>query len=182
MVVAIQGGMVTVIATPRLVMRRCPACGGRVLHSTKDEWVEVAGRRFVASVPAHACAACSSMFVDSGSMAQVENAVSCELAKTGPASGETFRYMRKSLGMRAAVLAKLLGITAETISRWENEQRAVDGTAWIVLGALVLENARVPPATFERLKVVSEPPRRRVAAVRIMVPSAPRVARRAASR
>jgi len=122
------------------------------------------------------------MFVDSGSMAELEGAVSCALAKTGPASGETFRYMRKSLGMRAAVLAKMLGITAETISRWENEQRAVDGTAWIVLGALVLENAGMPPATFERLKVLSEAPRRRVAAVRIMVPAPSRGARRAASR
>ena len=34
-------------------MRRCPTCGGRVIHSTKDEWVDVAARRFVATVPAH---------------------------------------------------------------------------------------------------------------------------------
>jgi len=160
-------------------MRRCPTCGGRVIHSTKDEWVEVAGRRFVASVPAQACARCGGMFVDSGSMAELESAVSCELAKSGPLSGETFRYMRKSLGMRATALAKLLGITAETVSRWENMQRAVDRTAWIVLGALVLEHAGVPPATFERLKLVSEPPKRKPGAVRIEVRGA-KATRRAA--
>jgi DNA-binding transcriptional regulator YiaG len=151
-------------------MRRCLTCGGRVIHSQKDEWVEVASRRFVASVPAQACAECGGLFVDSASMAELETAVSCELAKSGPASGETFRYMRKSLGMRATALAKLLGITAETVSRWENMQRAVDRTAWIVLGSLVLENAGMAPATFERLQIVGEASRKRVAAVRLMVP------------
>jgi DNA-binding transcriptional regulator YiaG len=156
---------------PRLAMRRCPTCDGRLLQSTKDEWVEVAGRRFVASVSAQACVSCSGMFVGSSSMAELEMAVSCELAKSGPLSGETFRYMRKSLGMRAIVLAKLLGITAETISRWENRQRAVDRAAWVVLGGLVLENAGRPPATFERLQIVGEAGRKRVAAVRIVVRS-----------
>jgi hypothetical protein len=50
------------------------------------------------------------------------------------------------------VVADLLGVTPETMSRWENGQRPVDRAAWLTLGSVVLEQASRRPETLERLR------------------------------
>ena len=138
-------------------MKKCATCGGRLSRTRKDEVHEVAGRRFVATLPSRSCRACGTSFLDAPTIERVELEVACELAQHGPACGETFRYMRKALGMRAVALARLLGVTPETVSRWENEQRPVDGATWIALGSVVLEKARRAPSTLERLRALQSP-------------------------
>jgi YgiT-type zinc finger domain-containing protein len=152
-------------------MTKCPSCGGRLLKTRTEEVVEVAKRRFVAKLPAQACRACGTTEVDVKALERLELEVACELARRGPACGETFRYLRKALGMRALDLAELLDLTAETVSRWENDQRAVDGPAWIALGSMVLEKAQQSTSTLERLRALRAPVMERAGAhpVRIVV-------------
>jgi DNA-binding transcriptional regulator YiaG len=143
---------------------KCARCDGRLERTTTERVQDVARRRFVATVPARACRVCGAVYVAAASLERVELAVACELAVHGPATGETFRYMRKALGMRASDLASLLGVTPETVSRWENEQRPVDGPTWITLGSLVLEKARRASSTLDRLRAMRDyraPPRTR---------------------
>jgi transcriptional regulator with XRE-family HTH domain len=85
--------------------------------------------------------------------------IACVLAQSGPASGETFRFIRKALGLRSASAAALLDVTAETVSRWEHGQRPVDKCAWIALGSLVLEKFDRTPQTMTRLLMLQEPAR-----------------------
>ena len=138
-------------------MKTCEGCEGRVTRTRKQEVLVVSGRRFVVSLPARACRSCG-VQADAASLERIELEVACELAREGPASGETFRFMRKALGMRAMDLADLLGITPETVSRWENGQRLVDRSAWIALGSMVLEKARRSTATVQRLRTFKNPP------------------------
>jgi transcriptional regulator with XRE-family HTH domain len=75
----------------------------------------------------------------------------------GPATGETFRFMRKSLGMRAADLAELLDVTPETISRWETGKLDVARSAWATLADVVVEQAEGRSRMLDRLRTLREP-------------------------
>ena len=136
--------------------KKCADCDGRSSPTRQQQLVIVAGRRFVVTLPAQSCRSCG-VRVDPASRERMEIEIACELAREGPAVGETFRFMRRALRMRALDVAELLGITPETISRWENEQRSVDRAAWIALGSIVLERARQSTSTLERLRTFAKP-------------------------
>jgi putative zinc finger/helix-turn-helix YgiT family protein len=133
-------------------MKKCPSCGGALVASRKRQTQSVGGREFVMTVAAGACRSCGSVFLEDTSLQRAEMEIACELARHGPVSGEAFRHLRKTLGLRALVVADLLGVTPETISRWENGQRPVDKAAWLTLGSVVLEQASRRPETLERLR------------------------------
>ena len=133
-------------------MKKCPSCGGALVASRKRQTQSVGGRDFVVTVAAAACRGCASVFLENASLQRAEMEIACELARHGPVSGEAFRYLRKTLALRAVVVADLLGVTPETISRWENGQRPVDKAAWMTLGSVVLEQASRRPETLERLR------------------------------
>ena len=141
-------------------MRKCANCGSQLERTTTTRVQQIAKRKFSTDVAARVCTACAAVYVDADALERADLDVACALAERGPASGETFRFMRKALGMRASDLAELLGVTPETVSRWENEQRPVDGATWITLGSLVLEEAHKVPATLERLRAIHKVQRR----------------------
>lgn len=72
---------------------------------------------------------------------RVEQTIAVRLAILGIATGESFKYMRKTVGMRANEIAGLIGIRAETISRWESGGLPVNRSAWCWLAVLVAENS-----------------------------------------
>jgi transcriptional regulator with XRE-family HTH domain len=70
---------------------------------------------------------------------------------------ETFKFMRKALGLRAVDIAELLDVAAETLSRWETGQRPVDRASWIAVSAMVLDKLEGRTTTLDRLKALLEP-------------------------
>jgi predicted transcriptional regulator len=139
----------------------------------------VSGRSFVIVVPARVCRDCDALFLDGPCLERAELEVACELARTGPSDGESFRFMRKALAMRATDIASLIAVSPETISRWENGQRTVDRIAWITVGTMVLEKAKRATSTLERLMALRNPTIAR--AVRIDASEPPRVLVRVSS-
>ena len=140
------------MATRKTLAARCASCGSVLTSTRKNQTQTVAGRTFVVTVAAGACRACASVFMEHASLERAEVQIACALARYGPLSGEAFRYVRKTLGMKAIGIAELLGVTPETISRWENGQRALDQTAWLAIGSIMLEHAGKKPETLERLR------------------------------
>ncbi len=122
----------------------------------------IEGREFVAGLPADKCTRCGETYVRGEALADFEKLVAGTLAQEGPASGEAFRFLRKAISLKAADLAALLGVTPETISRWENGQRAVDVAAWATLAAIVVEELQGQKLTLERLRATKASKRRRV--------------------
>jgi transcriptional regulator with XRE-family HTH domain len=55
----------------------------------------------------------------------------------GLRTGESFRFMRKAVGLRANELSEYLGVAPETISRWETGKWDPDKAAFAALAALV---------------------------------------------
>jgi putative zinc finger/helix-turn-helix YgiT family protein len=139
-------------------MKRCSECDREgLLKTTEPDTLTVAGRSFTAAVPAWHCEACGKTYLDGPSLGDFELAVAREIATQGPASGETFRFMRKSIGMRAADLAELLDVTPETVSRWETGKLDVARAAWATLADVVVEHAEGASRMLDRLRTLREP-------------------------
>lgn len=118
--------------------------------NTKEITRRIAGRTMTVVVPAELDPE-HGLTVAIGDLVRAELEMASMLALEGPMKGAAFKFMRVTLGLPAKDLARLLTVTPETVSRWENGARAVDLAAWMTLGALVLERAGKPTETMKRL-------------------------------
>ncbi|MBI2895513.1 MAG: helix-turn-helix domain-containing protein [Deltaproteobacteria bacterium] len=119
-------------------MKRCPSCGeGRLRKGTARHSLAVGGHRFGGSLPALVCATCEESFVSAQHLGTFELGAAMMLASSGQASPDVFRFMRKTVGLRAADLAELLDVKPETVSRWENGHLPVEGRAFALLAGIV---------------------------------------------
>ena len=153
---------------------RCPTCHAHhLVASTADSSIDVAGHTFTAKLPALACpdAACGETVFTAESIRRLELVVARKLAETGQRSGEAFKFMRKALGLRAVDLAELLGVAAETISRWETGAREVDRASFAVLADAVAEQLEGRARALDYLRAIAKP-KRLAKAVRVEVGSA----------
>jgi DNA-binding transcriptional regulator YiaG len=85
-------------------------------------------------------------------MIAFERAIAGELARRGPVSDETFRWIRKAAGLERGDLAQVLGVTPETIAGWEGERRPIDRAAWLLVAAMVLDGIEGPKPMRIRLR------------------------------
>lgn len=138
-------------------MKRCPTCGAGIQKTQVTEKLEVAGHAFIAMLPALKCRACDHGFVAAETLQRFELAAAVALADAGEASPDAMRFMRKSLGLKATELAALLGVTAETISRWETGNQALERRALGLVGALVKEHATGGTLVRETLEALRHP-------------------------
>jgi len=142
---------------------KCIQCGNeQFVKAIEREQRTVGGREFSAGLRADKCTRCGDTFVKGEALADFEKLVAFRLAQEGPASGESFKFLRKAIAQKAADLAALLGIAPETISRWENDQRPVDLAAWATLAAIVVEHLEGKTLTLERLRSAAKKQPRRV--------------------
>jgi DNA-binding transcriptional regulator YiaG len=119
----------------------------------------ISGRRFSVEVPA-AREPDGELGVHNRDLEAAELAIARALALEGPVDGDSFRYMRGALGLEQRRLAALVGVTPETMSRWEHDVLPVSRAAWLTLSTLVMERAGSAPGTLERLErlAAGEPP------------------------
>lgn len=138
-------------------MKQCVKCNSALSATEVREEVTVAGATFSGAVPAHRCEACGEVYIAADDGMRFDLRVARELGTRGAATGDAFKFMRKALGLRAADLAGLLGVAAETISRWERGERPVDRAALTVVGALVADKLEGRATTMKLLKAQQEP-------------------------
>lgn len=138
-------------------MKQCAKCQGTLSATEVPEEVTVAGATFAGKVAARRCDACGELYVAAEDALRFDLRVARELGSRGAATGEAFRFMRKTLGLRAVDLAELLGVAAETISRWERGERSVDRAAFTVLGVLVADRLDGRATTMKLLKAQQAP-------------------------
>jgi putative zinc finger/helix-turn-helix YgiT family protein len=98
---------------------------------------EVAGHRFTTLVHGMRCDACGEGQFKGQDLGLFEREIARSLAGTAP-TGETIKYVRKALGYTGKELGELLGVTLETVSRWEREAHPIDRQAWALLGLLAV--------------------------------------------
>lgn len=66
--------------------------------------------------------------MDLAELGRFELLAAAALARHGVCTSEAFKFIRKSLGMRATDLGAVLGVAPETISRWETASATSTGT------------------------------------------------------
>ena len=127
----------------------------------------VAGTTFTADADVDGCAGCGEVYIPASLMIAFERSIAAELARRGPVSDETFRWIRKAAGVERGELAQILGVTPETIAGWEAERRPIDRAAWLLVAAMVLDSVEGPRPIRSRLK---SQPRRTAAPSELAIP------------
>lgn len=138
-------------------MKSCVKCHGSLQETEVEKEVTVSGQTIYGQVPAYRCDACGELYFEAKDLLRFDLRAARELGRLGVHDGDSFRYMRKTLGLRASDLASMLGLSAETISRWERGERAVDRAAFTVLAALVSDKLDGRAATMNFLRAQQEP-------------------------
>lgn len=142
---------------------KCVECGGTKFEvGTHEQKYIVDAIVFRVESKADRCVKCGSMLVESVAMGVGELRAAGWLAENNIISGASFKFMRKALMFRAKEIADLLGVTPESVSRWENGRLDVDRRVWFLLAEIVLDRvegeAGKRTSTLERLKAFKRPP------------------------
>ncbi len=140
-------------------MKKCVECGfrGGLGRTTVRHVLECGDRTFAATIPAFKCSKCGETYTEAVDHARAQLEAARRLADAGEVNGAGFRFMRHALGMRALQLAQLLGVAAETVSRWETGGRDVDKLAWATIGALVTDRLGERTTTETHLRAIQSP-------------------------
>ena len=124
-------------------MKKCVTCGqrgtfhkGLVPHS-----IHVGDYEFAGKVVASICPNCRESYVSYDSLGEFEQNVADKIIRSGMRTGSSFRFLRKTIGLSAVELARIIGVRPESISRWESGRRVVDRGAFFELESLVAESA-----------------------------------------
>jgi DNA-binding transcriptional regulator YiaG len=138
--------------------RTCSRCDReKVVSIQLDDTMDVCGHTFTAQLPAEKCEVCGQVVIQGQDVRLFELRVAVEIAKAGLRTAESFKYLRKAVGMEPESLAELLDVPAEFIGYWETESWPVDPRAHAVLCSLVLAKIAQKPSTLDPLRVLREP-------------------------
>jgi DNA-binding transcriptional regulator YiaG len=144
-------------------MKSCVQCKGSDLRDVKDTHDRsflLAGGQAIPfrfdEVPQTLCGTCGERYFAAGIGTAEDNAVTRELLERQIRDPAVFKWFRRCAGLKATELAELLGVTAETISHWENGHTQPSRAVWTILDALVEDEIKGHTTTLDRLRAPAE--------------------------
>jgi putative zinc finger/helix-turn-helix YgiT family protein len=136
----------------------CYKCGSPEMSRFEKTVIrEIAGHTFRAKVPAMRCGNCGEVLYTSEDLGRYDDAVALALLDARITASDAVRFVRKAMGMKAENLADLLGVRAETVSRWENGKRKIDLATLALLRQLLVERRKKERPMAELLKRLQHP-------------------------
>jgi DNA-binding transcriptional regulator YiaG len=87
-----------------------------------------------------------------------ELSVARRLPELGVATGEAFRFMRKSLGLALTQVAALFDVDPETVRGWEPDDAAMPRAAFVLLGTMADDELQGIDTTRRYLEALTHPP------------------------
>jgi len=110
----------------------CFQCGGELqVNKNKPYHYTESGLDNVVlfGINQYKCKACSETFVSIPMMEELHLLLGRELCcKKGLLTGKEVKFIRKELHIKAKEMAQALGVTASTVSRWENDKEPIGET------------------------------------------------------
>lgn len=130
----------------------CPNCKGPLTINQENYHYTASGLRNVTlvGIDIRRCGACgwnAAVIPNVDGLHQLLAKMIVE--KKSRLHGSEFRFLRKQLGQSSSDFAALIGVSPETISRWENEKETISPVADRLLRVLVL--TLEPPQRYEDL-------------------------------
>lgn len=118
---------------------KCIECGGRMKTARENFRHQALGLPVtLVGVEVSRCAGCGLSEVSIPQLEGLHRAIASALvSKTARLTAAEIRFLRKQLGWSGAELADHLGVTRETVSRWEQGSSPIGATADRLLRATV---------------------------------------------
>lgn len=136
----------------------CIRCGETKKRSALHPFRRTIARcTFSAEATVEACAKCGEVEVPVALMVAFDRAVAADLARRGPASCESFRFIRKAIPLQPGEVSRLLDVPIDVVNRWDAGQRDVDLPSWLVVATIALETFDVPSPVLPRIGALREP-------------------------
>lgn len=126
---------------------RCPNCKTDTLRpwsgtiTRMDVEIPTSGDR---------CSTCDETLFAFAEVERQSRVLAEAIVDRGIQSAADFKFVRKAIGLKAAELAALLDVTAETVSRWERGHIVIPLAVAFTVGELY-EHPRAARARLERL-------------------------------
>ena len=143
-------------------MKRCPNCKGTEIRKVRERFVDefplADGPKLqyvCEDFPQQVCARCGERTYEAKDLSAADDAITRELVARGVRDAAVFRHLRKTLRLKATDLADLLGVTAETVSRWENGHNEPERAVWVTLEQLVDDHYVGKETTLARLRALA---------------------------
>lgn len=107
---------------------KCPNCGKEMRSKVREYEYKESGLKGVVlgNITVHECPSCGEVLPEIPKVKQIHKLIAEYLVKKqSPLTGEEFRFLRKTMGISAKELARVLGVTPVTVSRWENNKENI---------------------------------------------------------
>lgn len=140
---------------------RCDACGEQMISGRENHSYKECGLPFVTlqDVEIRRCPRCGEFEVVIPRMEELHRVLASAVAtKTSRLMPPEIKFLRKHLGWSGADFAKHIGVSAETVSRWENGREAMGPVADRTLRLMVLYVAPKRDYSLDTLTELKDTP------------------------
>lgn len=106
----------------------CPNCGKKMRKEVKEYLYAESGldNIVLSSIPVFYCDKCSEVMPLIPHIEELHRVISHRIAiSKAPLTGREARFLRKQMGLKAVDLARILGVSDVTVSRWENSKEHI---------------------------------------------------------
>ena len=137
----------------------CEQCGGPTTTARENFHYSASGLPNVTliGVQVTRCPKCGAFEVDIPRIEELHRTIAGEVVtKRAPLTPAEIRFLRKWLGWAGVDFAAHMGVTPETVSRWETGNFGVGASADRLLRMMVVNRAPVQDYSLEMLKAIDE--------------------------
>jgi len=137
----------------------CEQCGGPTTTARENFHYSASGLPNVTliGVQVTRCPKCGAFEVDIPRIEELHRTIAGEVVtKRAPLTPAEIRFLRKWLGWAGVDFAAHMGVTPETVSRWETGSLGVGASADRLLRMMVVNRAPVQDYSLEMLKAIDE--------------------------
>lgn len=138
---------------------RCEQCGGRTKTTRENFRYTASGLPNVTlvGVSVTRCPKCGAFEVEIPRVEELHRTIArAVVKKPAPLTPEEVRFLRKWMGWSGVDFASHMGITPETVSRWENGNLKMGAAADRLVRLMVVNRAPVEDYSLDMLKAIDE--------------------------